>query len=463
MSLTFDFVRSSKFPYLSVFLIGVALRSIPELLVSHYPVGYETITYYAPPIMTFPGRSLVDVFVEFLRIGPLFYVLMWFVANVTGAHAFAILKVVGPLLYGGLVVSFFVFLRRGLKFDGKMAFVATLLLAFQVAALRVSWDRFMTLLGLIFLFCTFVVLKGDHRFKWWLVASLAVLTALSREYIAFVLFVAVLGFSVLEKKNRVISLIALVPAITLFSVTFYPRGVWENFVSGYLMAVQDAVLIFAVCYLVVLPFVLKGWHRDNLLDPLVGWLLLGSFSLVVSPWLAVRSYSRWLMLLVFPLSIYAVKGFERLHLFNENKIRVLTTIILLFVVIGTGYSTGFYSYVGMAPNSYVAVSLTQSSIAWGQIDDVIESLRWLNDYAVSGSCILVEERFYGWTLIYFGRANTDVQVIAYGANSSPAATLEKVLNDGFRWVYLVWYTNLSLENFRLIHSQNDISIFQGER
>jgi len=459
----FNFLKQDRGSCLFFFLVGLTLRSIPELLVSYYPVGYETITYYAPPMMTFHGRSVVDVFVEFLRVGPMFYVLMWLVANVTGAHAFVILKVVGPLLYGGLVASFFVFLKRGLKLNWKMAFVATLLLVFQVAALRESWDRFMTLLGLIFLFSAFVVLKSNSKFKWWLVAFLAVLTALSREYIAFVLFVAVLGFAVLEKKDKVKSLIALTPAITFFAVTYYGRGVWENFVSNYFMMVQDAASIFVVCYLAILPFVLKGWRRDKLLDPMLGWLLLGSFSLVISPWLAVRSYSRWLMLLVFPFSIYAVKGFERFQLFNGNRLKVLIAIVLIFMVIGVGYSTGAFSYVGIMPNSYVAVNLLQSSIAWDQVDDVIKSLRWLNDHAVSNSSILVEERFYGWTLIYFERANTDVKVIVYGDNSLPTATLEKALVNGFHSIYLIWYNDSSFENFRMLHSQNSITIFQYEQ
>jgi len=466
----FNFLKQDRGSCLLLFLIGLTLRGIPELLVSYYPVGYETITYYAPPMMTFLGRSVVDVFVEFLRVGPLFYVLMWLVANVTGAHAFVILKVVGPLLYGSLIVSFFVFLKRGLKLDWKMAFVATLLLAFQVAVLRESWDRFMTLLGLTFLFSAFVALKSNSKFKWWLVAFLAVLTALAREYIAFVLFVAVLGFAVLEKRDRVKSLIALTPAITFFGVTYYGRGVWENFVSNspqalesYAHVVQDAASIFVVCYLAILPFVLRGWRRDKLLDPILGWLLLGSFSLVISPWLAVRSYSRWLMLLVFLFSIYAVKGFERFQLFNGNRLKVLIAIVLIFMVIGVGYSTGAFSYVGMVPNSYVAVNLVQSSIAWDQVDDVIGSLRWLNDHAVSNSSILAEERFFGWTLIYFERANTDVKVMVYGANSLPTATLEKALDNGFRSIYLIWYTDASFENFRMLHSQNSISIFQYEQ
>lgn len=462
----FDFVRSPKFPYLCVFLVGVVLRGIPEFLVSSYPVGYETVTWYAPVMMTFSERSLVDVFASTFRGGPLFYLLMWLVANVSRAHAFLILKATGPLLYGGLAVSFFLFLKRGLKLDGKMAFVAALLLVFQVAALRESWDRFRNVLGLIFVFAALTAVKSESRFKWPFVAGLAVLTVLSREYIALVLFVTVLGFAILERKDRVVSLVALAPAFMIFAVMVYPARLMWNFMSdgqsalgGYLWAVQDVFSIFAVCYVPLLLFVVKGFKRDRLLDPMLGLLLLGSFSVIVSPWFAVPGYQRWLILLVFPLTIYAIRGFDRFRLFDKGNFGKLGVILLVFMVIGVGYSSGAFSCVAL-PNSWVPTNLVQSSIGWNQIEDVKDALRWLDENAVANSSILSEERFYGWTLIYLKRANNDVEVMAYGANSPPTRALEKALGDGFSWIYLIWYTDSSLDNFQMIYSRNSISIFR---
>ncbi len=462
----FDFVRSSEFLYLSIFLAGVVLRGIPELLVSWYPIGYETITYYAPAVLSFYGRSLLDVFVGAFRHGLLFYVLMWLVANVSGAHAFLVLKVAGPLLYGFLAFSFLVFLRHGLKLDWKMAFASALLLVFQVAALRESWDRFRNVLGLIFVFAALTALKSGSRFKWPFVACFAVLTVLSRDYVALVLFVAVLGFAVLERKNRVISLVSLVPAFAIFCVVNFPRQLWWNYVAdgqyalgNYLWAVQDAFSIFAVCYLPLLPFVVKGFRRDRLFDPMVGFLLLGSFSVVLIPWFAVPGYQRWLILLVFPFSVYAVWGFERLRFFDKENFRRLAAVILVFAVIGVGYSTGVFSYV-TPNNSWVPTSLVQSSIGWDQIDDVKGVLGWLDENALANSSLLSEERFYGWALIYLKRANNDIVVIGYSANSSPAPALEKALSDGFGCIYLVWYTDSSLEGFQLIYSHNSVSIFR---
>ena len=459
-----------RFSYLFFFALGVILRGIPELLIPEYPVGYETITYYAPAMMSFYSKGLVDVFLETFRSGPLFYVLMWLSTNISGAHAFFLLKVTGPVLYGFLAVAFFVFVRRGLNLEWKMAFVATLILVFQPVALRESWDRFRTVLGLIFLFFTLAVLKGEYRFKWSLVAVFGALTALSREYVAVVLFVSVLGFAVLERKNRVVSLVALAPALTIFMIMSYPALPWWNYLSpdnpfaagSYSWMVQDVFSIFAVCYLLLVPFMVKGFWRDRLLDPMVGWLLLGSFGVVVIPWFAVPGYQRWLMLLVFPFAVYAVSGFERFRLFDKGSCKKLMAIVLIFVIIGVGYSTGAVSYVGMLPNSYVAVNLAQSSIAWDQVDDVKDVLMWLDENAVANSSVLAEERFYGWTVIYLKRASDDVKVIAYAANSLPQPALEKAVGDGFSWIYLIWYTDSNLKNFDILYSENSVSIFRYE-
>jgi len=463
-------LRLDRASCLFFFAVGLVLRGTPELLVTLYPVGYETITYYAPAMMSFHSKSLADVFVETFRAGPLFYVLMWLASMVSGAHSFLLLKVTGPVLYGCLAVVFFVFLRVGLRLEWKMAFLATLLLVFQPVALRVSWDRFRTVLGLVFLFVTLIALKGSSRFRWLLVAVFGVLTVLSREYVAVVLFAAVLGYAILERKDRIMSLVTLAPAVTIFTVMSYPAWLWWNYVSpdnpfaigSYSWVLQDVFSIFALCYLPLLIFVVRGFWRDRLLDPVVGWLLLGSFSVVVIPWFAVPGYQRWLMLLVFPFTVYAVKGFERFRLFGERRMRILKVTILVFMVIGVGYSTGAFSYVGMLPNSYVAVNLVQSSIAWDQVDDVKGVLRWLDENAETNSCVLTEERFYGWTLIYLNRANNDVEVIAYVANSLPQPALEKALGNGFRWIYLVWYTDSDLENFDTLYSENRVSIFRYE-
>lgn len=449
-------------------MVGLVLRGIPELLVASYPVGYETIAWYAPIITKFHEMTLTDVFVKTFHGGPLFYVFMWLVSTISGAHAFLLLKIVGPVLYGCLAAAFFLFLRRGLGLEWRMAFVASLLMVFQVAALRIAWDRFRNVLGLVFVFAALSMLRSESsKLRWPLVAGLAILTTISREYIGVVLFVAVLGFTFVAKKDRFRSFLSLVPAMIVFGVMVFPSKLWSSYVltgfyssESFLWLVQDVVFIFLACYLPLLPFVLGGFERNKMLDSLVGFLLASSFGVVLIPRFAVPGYQRWLMLLVFPFCIYAVLGLKRFGLFGRKNFMKLVMVLLVFGLIGLGYSTGVFSYVGMLPNSYVAVNLVQSSIAWDRLDDVRDVLGWLDRNAPANSSLLAEERFYGWALIYLRRANGDIQVIPYGANSLPWFALERILDDGFRWIYLIWYSDFSVENFRMVYSRNGVAVFR---
>jgi hypothetical protein len=462
-------VRQDWASCLLFFAFGVVLRGVPALLVSWYPVGYETITYYAPAMFGMIGKGLSDVFVEFFHTGPLFYVLMWFAVDVFGAHPFVVLKVVGPLLYGCLAASFFVFVRRGLGLEWRLTFVASLLLVFQVAALREGWDRFRTVLGLVFVFSALTVLRSSSRRKWWFVSGLAVLAVFSREYVALVLFVVVLGLAIWEKRDAVKSVVALAPALMIFGAVAYlglSGLVWLNALNtfhGYLWVLQDAFMIFLVCYVGLLPFALYGLLRrkDKLVSLMVVWLFFASFS-VVFGWFAVPGYQRWLMLLVFPFCVLAVWGFEAFGLFRGRRLWALVAVLLVFMVVGAGYSTGAYSYVGQFPNSYVTVNLVQSSLGWGEVDDVKAVLGWLDDHAVPGSSVLAEECFYGWTLMYLERANVDVRVIAYGASSSPSSALEQALSEASSRIYLVWFTEQSVDGFRVVFSWRAISAFEFE-
>ena len=452
------------------FVCGLVLRGVPELLVSGYPVGYETISYYAPALFSFAGRGLGDVFVGFFRSGPLFYVLTWFAVNVFGAHPFLVLKVAGPLLYGCLAVSFFVFVRRGLGLEWRLAFVASLLLVVQVATLREGWDRFRTVLGLVFLFGGLTVLRSGRKWKWGLFAVFGLLAVLSREYVALVLFVAVLGVAFWEGRDRVKSVVALGPALSVFAVVLgLGFGDLVGFYAldglavsrGFLWLVRDAFVIFLVCYVGLLPFVVYGFlkRRDRLVSLMTAWLFVASFSVVLGVF-AVPGYQRWLMLLVFPFCVVAVWGFDALGLFSGRRLWGLAAVMLAFVVVGAGYSTGFYSFVGWVPNSYVAVGLTQSSVSWSEVDDARAVLSWLDVHAVSGSVVLAEECFYGWTLLFLDRADDDVKVVVYGAVSSPTLALDQALQGGFSRVYLIWFSDQSVQGFQRVYSWDAVSVFE---
>jgi hypothetical protein len=318
-------------------------------------------------------------------------------------------------------------------------------------------------LGLIFLLIALSFLKSNSKFKWLFISLSATLAAISREYVAFLLFTTLLGFAIMEKRGRVNLLLVLFPALTVFIVTLYQQRLWnyissDQTLSAFPSRMIDAFLIFAICYLPILPFVMKGLYKDKLLIPAVSWLLIGSFSATISPIWAVPGYQRWLMLLVFPFSIYAVRGFKRMNLFSGRKKRRFMFILLFFIIVGVGYSTGAFSYV--VENSWVPPNLVQSSISPNKIDDVINCLRWLNDNATKNSALLADERFIGWAWIYLERAGDDIEVINYVPNTNLQPALDKALSYNPSNVYLILQADLSPKFFKEVHSETHFSILQ---
>jgi hypothetical protein len=261
-------------------------------------------------------------------------------------------------------------------------------------------------------------------------------------------------------------LISISPALAIFSIINLQDLLRRSSISisqfswnNYLLTIQDAFIIFAICFLPLLPFVFYGFKRDKLLDPMLCLLLLGSLSFIISPWIAGTGYQRWMMLLVFPFTIYAIYGFEYFVLFDRNNLKKLLAVLSVFIVLGVSYSSGPLSYI-LLENSWVPTNLVQSSIGWNQIDDLKDVLVWVDENAEANSAILSEERFYGWTSIYLVRTNKDVEAIPYGANSSPQKALEEALDEEFHVIYLIWYTDLKYDSFELLYSQNDIAVFQ---
>ncbi|KON32554.1 MAG: hypothetical protein AC479_07300, partial [miscellaneous Crenarchaeota group-6 archaeon AD8-1] len=140
-----------KIVYLLLFFTAFIIRLLPELIVPSYPIGFETITYYAPAMTPSSVEvngdffGLLNQFLifnpslgQFLRSGPLFYVPMWAILDLFGADPLSLLKIVGPFFYGFLCLSFCFFVRKGLNLDVKVAFFVAFFLIFQIPALRLS-------------------------------------------------------------------------------------------------------------------------------------------------------------------------------------------------------------------------------------------------------------------------------------------------------------------------------------
>jgi hypothetical protein len=71
----------------------------------------------------------------------------------------------------------------------------------------------------------------------------------------------------------------------------------------------------------------------------------------------------------------------------------------------------------------------------------------------------VEEKFYGWSLIYVKPTDREISFSPYASNSSFTASLEEAkLRENYT-IYLIWYTNARVEEFSLLHSSGAISVY----
>ncbi len=139
-------LTSPFLPPLILFLAAFLLRAIPEIMVGKYPIGSDTITFYAPYVARFRFDPINMFF-----WGHLVSWLIMKIVYVLTADPYVTMKIVGPAFYGFLIFSFYEFLVS-IGWFRKKAFLVSLFALVQVPMLRLSWDLFHNVLGLSFMF-----------------------------------------------------------------------------------------------------------------------------------------------------------------------------------------------------------------------------------------------------------------------------------------------------------------------
>ena len=105
-------VRTYRFA-LAAFLLPLFIRSIPEILVGPYPIGWDTIAFYVPNTLDWAAGKAG--FTEILGTAPLMYLISVPVYLLSRVNPVWIFKIMGPILYGSMIWALFRFLRIGLK------------------------------------------------------------------------------------------------------------------------------------------------------------------------------------------------------------------------------------------------------------------------------------------------------------------------------------------------------------
>ena len=492
---------------LELFLLGAGLRGIPELIVRTYPVGYDTMAHYTWNIIAYPNTSLI----EQLREAPLFYMLAWISIQAPGLDVFTYLKMAGPLMYGITCASLYFFFVKACRLDEHKSLIAAVLFAVQLAALRISWDMLRLELGLIFAFLALGIEQMKTRIGGLAVPILAVLCVMSNQIAAVVLLFTAGCLTISNSSNWKRHVIMYLPALLAFGaeayVTFFvapfqdprilelgqkPWGLLMGYLESdprllagsYLTMARNIAVLTLFCFILLSPFILKGFVRNRMLDPILVLTAVGSFSPLVLPWVSTPIvYWRWIFLLAVPFAAYAASGLEKFRLTRQKLGFAL--VLLLLGGVAVGYASGtlplrqaYFTLTGtehvppnpngiggfnalQVLNTYMPASLASNSIAAEDVtrtsEDTVGALKWLNAHAETNSCLLVEERFHGLTMMY---VDSGVKIALYGALFPVSKVLEDPSVHTCQHIYLLWYSGLRISNFVPIQKTGTMTIYQ---
>ena len=465
-----------------VFLTGFLVRLVPELLAGAAPIGFDTV-YYAAVMKS--GVVLAN-WSSFFTSTWLLHALTVPLYSISQVDPFLLLKVVGPALYGLNVAGVYWFGRKMLGWDVKLCLVAAGLFAFQLASLRISWDLLRNTLGMgLLLFALPFIGKLGSKRDFAVFALLSLLTVFAHEYAGVALVAIVLGVVVwrFARKNfgraEGLTVLAVLPALAVFSAGMFLRffpvkyvvastvfntgeasvgrfSIFANYLvtndgvfhyPGYADLLVDVTLLFAFLYLSYLFLVWKGFFKNGVLNAWTGLLLVGSFGCLVWPFFALDFWSRWMFLLAYPFTFYAVNGLSKLSRSSnceKGKIGgfsrkavfgpVGVTVLLGSVYLATPLlmNTG---QVGVFVLPYVSAHFTSApAVPYQDVESVAQAVTWLDKNMSDNSCAIVNLVFTYWDQLYLDKSHARIQFW----NDADLA-LDDALDRGYGSVYFVWW------------------------
>ncbi|MEM2995190.1 MAG: hypothetical protein QXI91_04145 [Candidatus Bathyarchaeia archaeon] len=465
-----------------LFSAGFIVRFIPEMLAWPHPIGFDTI-YYA---FVMKNGVVWPHWSSFFTSSWLFHAISVSLYKVFGSNPFILLKVLAPILFGLNVAGIFWFARKMLSWGVRISLLAGFFFALQLASVRISWDLLRNTLGLGILLFTLPFIKtlnSNRGFACFVLLSL--FSVFAHEYVAVTLLFIVFSLVLWSKlKGEELTgnkrlFLAVSPALTVFSISLYLRlfpirykietnvlnagdtvyaSVGSFFLTNYL-SVKTSVdwyasyfdlflsvtALFSLLYLPYIFFVWKGLFQNQILSCWTALLLIGSFGCVVFPFCALQYWHRWMFMLVYPFTFYAVNGFTkywRNHKAHGNLYnRKVCGVALLTVLVGCAYlgTPVYFTRVFTAdvnfyfPPVYKYISFAPT-VPYEDVDDVVGALEWLDKNMDERSCVLLQHAFLWWGKLYLGNE----RIIVHFENDVDLA-LDSAFDYGFSNVYFVWW------------------------
>ncbi len=450
-------IRHKKFA-LAAFLIPLGIRAIPEVIVGPYPVGFDTISFYVPNTLDWAAGKTGAM--AMLGAAPLMYMISVPLYLLVRVNPVWIFKVMGPILYGGLIWSLFRFLQLGLRWTGRQAFGTALMASLYFVTLRISWDLYRNMLGLTFILLSLPLLQAEKNPRRELVSSVLLSLAVASDQLTAVLALGLIGFRFLESLRRrqwgdmaYLTRVGLAP-LALFAAVFY-----TGLASGIsLVETQPEVprveaLVSSVGFLIyaffpLLPLAVIGMRRLTNFD-LKAWMALCTAIVLVAlmPFFGfiVPSY-RWVLLLDIPMCVYGAMGFSRLSqiapLATARALRIFGKVIrvvpillvfsaILYIDLPAQQATGYYAIFP----SFVPTSMMQDNVPLSDMPSLATVLGWVAAHLGPHEILIAHQTMYGWAKAYLP---STANIIDY-VYSSPLVGVSLAQSYGYSTIWTVWW------------------------
>lgn len=488
-----------------LFLLAAFVRTIPEIKAGIWPIGYDTFNTYAPQLATYNG-SLIN----WLKTANLIY-FIFLPFKLAGIDPGFLMKIFGPIFFGALTVSFYFWSRYFVGFNKLKSFLASALIIFQLATLRMSWDLYRNELGLIFLFLALIYLPQIAKRKALVLFSLfGLLVVLSHELVAVILLVilVIYGFSLLFQKKypellRIsfpTVLVSLIFVVVLFSARqnlYHPNVIftsesnnifWHYFYQyqkdmPYQKLFKTISQLFRLFYQFLLPFALYGFwflRKKLILSTITLWLLIGTFSSLIFSGTGIIVWERWLIMLAFPFAIYAVEGIFKLGRILGKFKNWAKHLKFLARGLATIFWLGFFGlfifralpflikdYPDAKPplandrlNNYFPRTMVHNSVGIWKIENTLNAIKWLDKNTPSGAVVLVDNRYRGLMLTHFEMDNRYI-ISNNWSDNWPKSSFAFAKKKGFKDIYLIWPV-MPIRGFDKVYSSDNLNVYKAK-
>ncbi len=452
-------VRSYRFA-LAAFLIPLFIRSIPEILVGPYPIGWDTIAFYVPNTLDWAAGKAG--FTGILGTAPLMYMISVPVYWVSRVNPVWIFKIMGPILYGSMIWALFRFLKIGLRWPDKQALGGALLTSLYFVTLRISWDLYRNMLGLTFILLSLPLIEDMKGPRKQALLSALIVLAVAADQLTGVIALVLVGTRALaaltrNQQNEFRGKVRVaLPGAVLFIATAYAglivpgRGlVSQQAPVPTLSNASSSLGFLGYAYLALVPLIFIGLRKVPSIELRI-WsaFCIATVATAILPFFGpvVQSY-RWSLLLDIPLCIFAAAGlhkivesvqpgiewarsFRRLILPGFSTVLMISSI--LYIALPAQHAMVYYTaYPELLPTSLAQDTIPMSDLG---------NLRSLLDSAAArinpGTALITHQAIYGWARAYLPSLSDHVVNYRY---NDPTTGVEMAKSAGYSSVLMIWW------------------------